>query len=121
MSSPSASRLNAEQPSLFAGLALGHVAREYPNKLDHVMAARRTCWGRAPCTRSSTAASTGTPACTATGCWPPCCAASRDSEADRDPRLFDQAFTAAKVAGEVAYLARPGAGLRAALRLGLAA
>jgi hypothetical protein len=36
MSSPSA--LTAETASKFAGLALGHVAREYPNKLDHVMA-----------------------------------------------------------------------------------
>ena len=36
MSSPSA--LTAEIASKFAGLALGHVAREYPNKLDHVMA-----------------------------------------------------------------------------------
>ena len=36
MSSPSA--LTAEAASKFAGLALGHVAREYPNKLDHVMA-----------------------------------------------------------------------------------
>ena len=35
MSSPSA--LTAETASKFAGLALGHVAREYPNKLDHVM------------------------------------------------------------------------------------
>ena len=37
MSSPSASRLTAEIASKFAGIALGHVTREYPNKLDHVL------------------------------------------------------------------------------------
>ena len=31
--------LSPEQASTFAALALGHVAREYPNKLDHVLTA----------------------------------------------------------------------------------
>ncbi|MGH8180958.1 MAG: DUF2891 family protein, partial [Steroidobacteraceae bacterium] len=29
--------LTAELAARFAGIALGHVTREYPNKLDHVM------------------------------------------------------------------------------------
>ncbi len=36
MSSPSA-ELTAEVASRFAAIALGHVAREYPNKMDHVL------------------------------------------------------------------------------------
>ncbi|HEX9954392.1 MAG TPA: DUF2891 family protein, partial [Allosphingosinicella sp.] len=31
--------LNAETAARFAEIALGHVTREYPHKLDHVMAA----------------------------------------------------------------------------------
>src|SRR4030095_2864076 len=37
MSWPSADRLTPELASAFARIALGHVAREYPNKLDHVL------------------------------------------------------------------------------------
>src|SRR5260370_6871282 len=37
MSSPSADRLTPELASAFARIALGHVTREYPNKLDHVL------------------------------------------------------------------------------------
>ena len=37
MSSPSVSRLAPALASQFARLALGHVAREYPNKMDHVL------------------------------------------------------------------------------------
>src|ERR1043165_7954651 len=40
MSSPSATsdfRLTPELASSFARIALGHVTREYPNKLDHVL------------------------------------------------------------------------------------
>ncbi len=33
------SRITPEQASTFSALALGHVAREYPNKLDHVLTA----------------------------------------------------------------------------------
>ena len=82
-----------------------------------------TCSGRARCIRSSTAASTGTPACTATGCWRAPAALSRASPRRRAIRaLFDAMLTPEKVAGELAYLARPSSrGLRAALRLGLAA
>ena len=67
----------------------------------------RTPPRRARCTRSSTAASTGTPACTATGCWPRCGGRSgrRGGGADRGPvrRHADEE----KVAGELAYLQRP--------------
>src|SRR5436190_758205 len=37
MSSPSADRLTPQIASQFARIALGHVAREYPNKMDHVL------------------------------------------------------------------------------------
>src|SRR5579862_2750437 len=37
MSSLSASRLTPQIASQFARIALGHVTREYPNKLDHVL------------------------------------------------------------------------------------
>src|SRR5258705_14006512 len=37
MSSPSSHRLTSGLASSFARIALGHVEREYPNKLDHVM------------------------------------------------------------------------------------
>src|ERR1700753_3435596 len=38
MPSPSTnSRVTPQIASKFAGIALGHVAREYPNKLDHVL------------------------------------------------------------------------------------
>src|SRR4051794_24484332 len=34
---PNAERLTPELASSFARIALGHVTREYPNKLDHVL------------------------------------------------------------------------------------
>jgi hypothetical protein len=37
--------LDADTASRFANAALGHVTREYPNKLDHVMAGRRDVKG----------------------------------------------------------------------------
>ena len=37
MSSPSADRLTPQIASQFARIALGHVAREYPTKMDHVL------------------------------------------------------------------------------------
>lgn len=37
MSPPSADRLTPQIASRFARIALGHVTREYPNKLDHVL------------------------------------------------------------------------------------
>src|SRR3954465_7284371 len=37
MSSPSADRLTPELASAFVRIALGHVAKEYPHKLDHVL------------------------------------------------------------------------------------
>src|SRR3954465_4477856 len=37
MSSPSAESLTPELASQFARIALGHVAREYPTKMDHVL------------------------------------------------------------------------------------
>lgn len=110
MSSPSAERLTPELASRFARIALGHVAREYPNKLDHVMAGPEdvlgpralhpiyfgsfdwhSCvhgyWALATCLRLAP----GIPEATAVRA------------------LFDEAFTPEKVAAEVAYLTRPAA------------
>ncbi len=103
MSSPS-----AETASRFAQAALGHVVREYPNKLDHVMAGDADALGpRAlhpifygsfdwhSCVHGYWTLATllrlhpGLP------------------EAPAIRALFDDAFTAEKVAAEVAYLARP--------------
>ncbi len=103
MSSPS-----AETASRFAQAALGHVVREYPNKLDHVMAGDADALGpRAlhpifygsfdwhSCVHGYWTLATllrlhpGLP------------------EAPAIRALLDDAFTPEKVAAEVAYLARP--------------
>ena len=103
-------KLTAELANLLATIALGHVGREYPNKLDHVLDGPGDALGpralhpifygsfdwhssvhshwllarlvrRFPDTRTADAALA----------W------------------LDQAFTDANVAGELAYLARPSA------------
>jgi hypothetical protein len=107
MSSPS-DRLTAEVASKFARIALGHVEREYPHKLDHVLNGDpdalgpralhpifygsfdwHSCvhgyWTLATCLRL----------------FP------KIPEASAVRALFDRAFTADNVAAEVAYLARP--------------
>jgi hypothetical protein len=58
--------LTPEIAARFAEAALGHVRREYPHKLDHVMEGPEDVLGRARFTRSSSEASTGTAASTAT-------------------------------------------------------
>ena len=73
--------------------------RARPRRPANIPTSSTTCWtgagrrrrARATCTRSSTAASTGTPASTATGCWPACCAAIPDiPEAAAIRALFDE-------------------------------
>ncbi len=60
------------------------------------------------CTRSSSAASTGIPACTAIGCWPACCDVSQKAlRAAEIVALFDRRLTPAGVAGECGYLEAP--------------
>jgi hypothetical protein len=107
MSWPS-DRLTGDVASRFARIALGHVEREYPNKLDHVLDSDadaltpraqhpifygsfdwHSCvhgyWTLATCLRL----------------FP------NIPEASQVRALFDRAFTAENVAAEVAYLTRP--------------
>jgi hypothetical protein len=113
MSSPSApnatnGRLTAELASKFAGIALGHVAREYPNKLDHVLDGPADARGPRDLH----------PIFFGSFDWHSCVHGywllatllrlqPAIPEAGAIRALFDDAFTAEKVAGEVAYLARP--------------
>ena len=110
MSSPSADDLTPELASQFARLALGHVTREYPNKMDHVLGGPEDVKGpRAlhpiffgsfdwhSCVHGNWTLATvlrlhpGIP------------------EAPAIRALFHETFTAEKVAVETAYLARPSA------------
>jgi hypothetical protein len=108
MSSPSASRLTPDLASKFAGIALGHVAREYPNKLDHVLDGPADARGPRDLH----------PIFFGSFDWHSCVHGywllatllrlqPNIPEAGAIRALFDNAFTAEKVAGEVAYLARP--------------
>jgi hypothetical protein len=110
MSSPSAERLNAEQASLFARLALGHVAREYPNKMDHVLAGPEDVRGPRDL-HPIFFGSFDWHSCVH-GYWTLATVLRRFPsmpEAAAIRALFDDAFTADKVAAETAYLARPSA------------
>jgi hypothetical protein len=107
MSLPSADRLTPEIASQFARIALGHVTREYPNKLDHVLegpADARTPRDLHPIYYGSFD-------------WHSCVHGywllasllrlqPSIPEARAIRALFDAAFTARTVAGEVAYLKR---------------
>jgi hypothetical protein len=110
MPSPSADRLTPEQTSAFARIALGHVAREYPNKLDHVLDGPQDALGPRDLH----------PIFFGSFDWHSCVhgywllatllrLAPDSPEAAPTRALFDAAFTDEKVAAEVAYLARPSA------------
>jgi hypothetical protein len=111
MSSPSASlqlgRLTPELASQFARIALGHVTREYPNKLDHVLegpADARTPRDLHPIYYGSF----DWHSCVH-GYWLLASLLRLEPsipEARAIRALFDSAFTAQAVAGEVAYLKR---------------
>lgn len=109
MPSPS-ERLSIEQASLFARLALGHVTREYPNKLDHVLDGPQDARGP----RDLHAIFYGSfdwHSCVH-GYWTLATVLRRFPtipEAGVIRALFDEAFTDGKVAHECAYLARPSA------------
>src|SRR5215471_10117078 len=108
MSSPSASRLTPEIAAAFARIALGHVTREYPNKLDHVLEADADALGP----RALHAIFYGSfdwHSCVH-GYWLLAAVLRRFpaiSEAEPILALFAESFTEANVAGEVAYLSRP--------------
>jgi len=108
MSSPSVERLTPELASQFARIALGHVAREYPNKLDHVLTGPQDARGP----RDLHAIYFGSfdwHSCVH-GYWLLASLLRLEPdipEARAIRALFDEAFTTEKVAGEVAYLERP--------------
>lgn len=94
--------------SRFAQLALGHLTREYPNKLDHVMAGPEDV--RSPRDLH--------PIFYGSFDWHSCVHGywllatllrlrPEMPEAERVVALFNDSFTREKVAAEVAYLARP--------------
>ncbi len=94
--------------SRFARIALGHITREYPNKLDHVMAGPEDV--RSPRDLH--------PIFFGSFDWHSCVHGywllatllrlrPEMPEADAIVALFDDAFTDEKVAGELSYLARP--------------
>ena len=102
------SSLSAETAARFAQAALGHVAREYPNKLDHVMTGDADAQGPRALH----------PIFFGSFDWHSCVHGywtlatllrlhPQIAEAAAIRALFNEAFTPEKVAAEVAYLARP--------------
>jgi hypothetical protein len=103
--------LTADLAARYAAIALGHVAREYPNKLDHVLAGdadARTPRDLHPIFYGSFD-------------WHSCVHSywmlarllrlfPDIARAQEIAGLFDHAFTAEKAAGELHYLRRPGSG-----------
>lgn len=101
-------RLTQELAERYIGIALGHVTKEYPNKLDHVMtedADARTPRNLHPIFYGSFD-------------WHSCVHSywllarllrlfPRNARAEDISLLFDSAFTEANAADEAAYLARP--------------
>jgi hypothetical protein len=61
--------LTEKQASHFAALALKCVAREFPNKPEHVINNAARSESERSCIRRSTVVTTGTLQFTATGCW----------------------------------------------------
>ena len=97
--------------SRLASLALAHVRREYPNKLDHVLSGPDDL--RAPSALHPIFYGSFDWHSNVHGYW--LLATLRRqcptlSEASRIRELFDEQFTAAKVAAEVAYLNEPSRG-----------
>ncbi len=108
MSSPSASRLTADVASHFARIALGHVTREYPNKLDHVLEGGQDARGPRDL-HPIFYGSFDWHSCVH-GYWLLASLLRRFPalpEADQIKALFEDSFSEANVAGEVAYIARP--------------
>src|SRR6185503_4677394 len=110
MSSPSADRLTPALASQFAKIALGHVAREYPNKLDHVLTGPEDAEGP----RALHPVFYGSfdwHSCVH-GYWLLASLLRLHPEIPEAPAiraLFDAHLTPQKVAGEVHYLQRPSA------------
>jgi len=108
MSSRSDSRLTPALASQFARLALGHVGREYPNKMDHVLAGPEDVRGPSDL-HPIYFGSFDWHSCVH-GYWTLATVLRLHPdipEAAAIRALFDDSFTAEKVAAETAYLARP--------------
>jgi hypothetical protein len=108
MPSPSDSRLTPDLAASFARIALGHVTREYPNKLDHVLESDADAQGPRVL-HPIFYGSFDWHSCVH-GYWLLASVLRRFPdlpEADRIRALFAESLTEANVAGEVAYLARP--------------
>jgi hypothetical protein len=102
------STLDAETASRFARTALGHVCREWPNKLDHVMAGIEDV--QSPRALHPVFYGSFDWHSCVHGYWLLARVARRFPalpESARIRALFDGQFTAAKIGGEIAYLARP--------------
>jgi DUF2891 family protein len=102
--------LTADLASHFARTALGHVVREYPNKLDHVLTVPDDLRGPRAL-HPIFYGSFDWHSCVH-GYWTlaRCLRRFPDlPEASAIRALLDEQFTAEKVAGEIAYLARPSA------------
>jgi hypothetical protein len=101
-------RLTPELASKFAAIALSHVAREYPNKLDHVLDGAGDARGPRDL-HPIFFGSFDWHSCVH-GYWLLATLLRREpsiAEAGAIRALFDDAFTAEKVAAEVAYASRP--------------
>lgn len=107
MSSPS-DRLTPEVASQFARIALGHVAREYPNKLDHVLTGPDDVRGPRDL-HPIYFGSFDWHSCVH-GYWTLASVLRLFPEIPEAPAirvLFDETFTADKAAAETAYVLRP--------------
>jgi hypothetical protein len=110
MSSPSAERLTPDLASRFAAIALGHVTREYPNKLDHVLEGEADARGPRAL-HPIFFGSFDWHSCVH-GYWLLASLLRREPdipEAAAIRALFDEFLTPQKVAGELHYLQRPSA------------
>jgi hypothetical protein len=108
MSSRSAERLTPALASQFARLALSHVAREYPNKMDHVLAGPQDVQGPRDL-HPIFFGSFDWHSCVH-GYWTLATVLRLHPDMPEAPAiraLFDEAFTAENVAAETAYLTRP--------------
>ena len=102
------SSLSADAASSFARIALGHVEREYPNKLDHVLDGDADALGPRAL-HPIFYGSFDWHSCVH-GYWTLATVLRLEPGMADGPEiaaLFDEVFTPAKVAGEVAYLQRP--------------
>jgi hypothetical protein len=110
MSSPSTERLTPELASKFARIALGHVTRAYPNKLDHVLDGPDDALGPRDL-HPIFYGSFDWHSCVH-GYWLLASLLRREPgipEAAAIHALFDEYLTPQKVAGELHYLQRPSA------------